>query len=97
MMRKMDQHEYFTLVGTVKQKMGWGYIIEAYTCGLPIGMFTREQINSIEALRQAGILDIQNKLDERWRKAIDDVAAGRPVWELPEDDRKSVVDVWYRS
>jgi hypothetical protein len=51
----------------------------------------------LEALRAAGILDLLNKLDAKWRKALDDVCAGRSVYELSDDDKKRVVDVWHRS
>jgi hypothetical protein len=94
---KMEQHDYFELIGTVREEMNWAFIVEAYTRGLPAGMFTKEHIKSIEALRAAEILDRQSKLDPKWRKAIDDVSAGRPVHELSEYDKKCVVDVWYRS
>jgi hypothetical protein len=93
----MKQHEYFALISLVKEKMNWGYIIEAHTRGLPIGMFTKEQANSLEALREAGTLDHRINLKGKWREAIDDVSAGRPLHELPDDDKKRIVDVWYRS
>jgi hypothetical protein len=97
MKRKMEQREYFELIGAVKEKMNWACITEAYTCGLPAGMFTKEQVKSIETLRAAEILDRLRKLDAKWRKAIDDVCAGRKVYELSDDDKKDVVDFWYRS
>ena len=93
----MEQREYFDLICTVKEQMNWAFIVEAYTRGLPAGMFTKEQVKSIEVLRTARILDQLVKLDAKWRKAIDDVCAGRPVFQLSDDDKKRVVDVWYRS
>ena len=93
----MKQHEYFDLINTVTAEMNWAIIVEAYTHGLPAGMFTREQVNSIETLRAAGILDGLNKVDAKWRKAIDDVCAERPGDELSSDEKKRVADVWYRS
>lgn len=92
------QHEYFDLICTVKEQMNWAFICEAHrcgTCGLAMGMYSREHVNSIEGLRTVGILDGLH-LDAEWRKAIDDVSAGRPVYELSDDDKKNVVDAWYR-
>jgi hypothetical protein len=97
MKRKMEQHEYFTLICTVKDAMNWDCIVEAYTRGLPNVVFTEEHVKSINTLRTAGILDGLRKLDAKWRKAIDDVCAGKPIFDLSDDDKKLVVDVWYRS
>jgi hypothetical protein len=97
--RKMAQREYFDLIGTVKEQMNLAFIAEAHRCGtsgLATGMYSREHIKSIETLRAAGILD-GLKLDTNWRTAIDDVCAGRAVYELSDDDIKSIVDAWYRS
>jgi hypothetical protein len=63
---------------------------------LATGMYSKEHINSIETLRDAGLLD-GLILDVKWRGAIDDVCAGRPAYKLPDDDKTRVVDVWYRS
>ncbi len=99
--RKMGLREYDDLICAVKEQMNWAFIVEAHrcgTCGLATGMYSKEHIKSIEVLRAAGILD-GLILDAKWRNAIDDVCAGRPVHELSggDDDMKRVVDVWYRS
>ncbi|QPF85009.1 hypothetical protein IC762_01330 [Bradyrhizobium genosp. L] len=73
----------------------WIYVSEAYTRGLPTGHFTREQVNSIEALRDAGLLDGM-KLDTKWRRAIDEVSSGRSIHALSDDDKKLIVEAWVR-
>jgi hypothetical protein len=97
--RKMEQREYLDLICAVKEQMNWAFVVEAHrcgTCGLARGMYSKDHIKSIETLQAAGILD-GLILDAKWRKAIDDVCAGRLVYELSDDDKKRVVDVWYRS
>ena len=89
---KMEPREYRDLIDTVAEPMNWDCIVEAYTRGLA-GVITREQKESIDALRAVGVLDDMSKLDPKWRKAIDD--AGRPIYEVP--DKKSIVDRWHRS
>ena len=94
--RKMALREYDDLICTVKEN--WGYIVEATIYDIPWP--SREHAKSSEVLRSAGVLDRDLKLDAKWRNAIDDVCAGRPVHELSDhdhDDMKRVVDVWYRS
>ncbi|MGY3441121.1 hypothetical protein [Bradyrhizobium sp. USDA 4473] len=93
----MKQHEYFDLLDMVSAPKNWAFVAEAYTRGLPNGIFSREQVGSIKALRSASILDEQHKLDGKWREAIDQVATGSAVYDLTNYQKKRIVDCWFWS
>lgn len=75
----------------------WSFVAEAHTRGLPRGLFTRTQVNSIESLRNAKVLNHQNRIDPMWRTAIDGVSAGRSVYELSDDEKIRIVFDWAQA
>lgn len=74
----------------------WAYIAEAYSRGLPTGMYDREQAACVEAIRKAEMLDGDLRLDPTWRKAVDEVSGGRSIYDLSEADKKLIVEAWVR-
>jgi hypothetical protein len=91
---KMQNAEYFDLIDVLHECRN--LISEAYSRGLPTGMFGKENAEKIEKLMNLTVLDRASptsiQLCKRFRSVLDEVAARRHADQLSVEDIKCLAD-----